>query len=292
MIEGDSGQNEFYLTLPSNSSKAYFGKQETSHYKTKLHGSVRLDPSKWLVGLAEITYPATYDNIPTCDFTVEYQPGADDPLLPDGEVGWNVAKCTLKGKHYLSPGDLITLWTRAFAAHPNYPYFKTNVQLSYDKVNERATFTFSPAGFTIKLPHPLASALGFGEENGDVYADADGGGGGIQLPKATERNEPLVKVRAQYTADVDRLVPMIYVYCDLIERQRVGDAYVPLLRTLPTRTDVRGDLITETFDNIHYGDVALGTFETVEIQLVDRLGINMSFRRGDVIVKLHFKRKT
>ena len=46
-----------------------------------------------------------------------------------------------------------------------------------------------------------------------------------------------------------------------------------------------------TFDNIHYGGVERGSFEMVEIQLVDHLGINIPFRRGIVTVKLHFKRK-
>ena len=64
MIEGGPSQEEFYLTMPSNSSKAYFDKQDASHYFTKLHGSVRLNPSEWMVGLAEITNPVTYDNIP------------------------------------------------------------------------------------------------------------------------------------------------------------------------------------------------------------------------------------
>ena len=100
-----------------------------------------------------------------------------------------------------------------------------------------------------------------------------------------------MNVRAHHPVNVDRLMPVIYVYCDLIERQQVGDSYVQLLRTLPTRSGVQGDLITETFDNIHYGGVERGTFETVEIHLVDHLGINIPFRRGTVTVKLHFKRK-
>ena len=98
-------------------------------------------------------------------------------------------------------------------------------------------------------------------------------------------------VRAHHPVNVDRLIPMIYVYCDLIERQQVGDSYVQLLRTLPTRSSVRGDLITETFDNIHYSGVERGSFEMVEIHLVDHLGINIPFRTGIVTVKLHFKRK-
>ena len=73
-----------------------------------------------------------------------------------------------------------------------------------------------------------------------------------------------MNVRAHHPVNVDRLIPVIYVYCDLIERQQVGDSYVQLLRTLPTQSGVWGDLITETFDNIHYGGVERGSFEMVE----------------------------
>ena len=117
------------------------------------------------------------------------------------------------------------------------------------------------------------------------------GSGGIRIPKEIHRSEPTVNVRAHHPVNVDRLIPVIYVYCDLIERQQVGDSYVQLLRTLPTRSGVQGDLITETFDNIHYGSVERGSFEMVEIHLVDHLGINIPFRRGIVTVKLHFKCK-
>ena len=98
-------------------------------------------------------------------------------------------------------------------------------------------------------------------------------------------------VRAHHPVNMDRLIPVIYVYCDLIERQQVGDSYVQLLRTLPTRSGVQGDLITEISDNIHYGGVERGSFEMVKIHLVDHLGINIPFRRGIVTVKLHFKCK-
>ena len=67
---------------------------------------------------------------------------------------------------------------------------------------------------------------------------------------------------------------------------------MPLLRTLTVPVKPAGVLITETFHNIHYCVVERRTFETVEKELVDHLGINIPFQTGDVIVKLHFKRKT
>ena len=116
MIEGSAAQDEFYLTLPSNSSKGFFGKQEASHYFTKLHGSVHLDPSEWMVGLAEITYPNTYDNIPLCEFTVEYHDPVDERMS-------HRTRCAIRAKHYVSPQDLINDWLLSFVSHPNHAYY-------------------------------------------------------------------------------------------------------------------------------------------------------------------------
>ena len=232
MIEGGPGQDEFYLTLPSNSSKTYFDKQDASHYFTKLHGNVRLDPSEWVVGLAEISYPATYDNIPVCEFTAELH-------VPDKPDAGHRSRCAVRAKHYISPQDLINDWLRGFISHPNYLYYrgKRKIRLAYDKISERVTFSFDESDHVLKLSHPLAHVLGFREEDGVPYEKADGSGG-IRIPKEIHRSEPTVNVRAHHPVNVDRLILVIYVYCDLIERQQVGDSYVQLLRTLPTRSGV------------------------------------------------------
>ena len=156
MIEGGPGQNEFYLTLPSNSSKTYFDKQDASHYFTKLHGNVRLDPSEWVDGLAEINYPATYDNIPVCEFTAELH-------VPDKPDAGHWSRCAVRAKHYISPQDLINDWLRGFISHPNYSYYqgKRTIRLAYDKISERVTFSFDESDHGLKLSHPLAHVLGF-----------------------------------------------------------------------------------------------------------------------------------
>lgn len=294
MIKGGSQQqDEFYLTLPSNSSKAYYGKQETAHYFTKLHGSVTLDPSEWMVGLAEITYPKSYDSIPACDFSA-YK----DLVVPTGQTPWISAQGTIPARRYMSPQDLVREWKDVFKQHIHYTHFRENIKLSFDKTSQRCSFEFAPGGFTLILSNPLAVSLGFELDVGDPVYGANSERMGIRIPKEEPTEDTIVnrdgrvRVQAHHPVSVDRLMPAIYVYSDLVERQRVGDAYVPLLRTLTVPVKPAGELVTETFHNVHYCGVERGTFETVEIQLVDHLGINIPFQTGDVIVKLHFKRKT
>ena len=106
---------------------------------------------------------------------------------------------------------------------------------------------------------------------------------GIRIPKMEPSEDTVVNrdgrvmVLVHHPVSVDRIIPVIYVYSDLVECQRVGDAYVPLLRTLTVPVKPAGKLVTETFHNVHYCGVEWGTFETVETQLVDHLGINIPF---------------
>ena len=292
--ESSQQQDEFCLTLPSNSSKKYYGKQETAHYFTKLHGSVTLDPSEWMVGLAEITYPKSYDNIPACDFVAH-----EDLGLPAGQRAPRItADCTMQARCYISPQDLIREWKDVFQQNIHYAHFREKIKLSFNKTSQRCSFEFTPGGFSLILSNPLAISLGFEKDVGDPVWNGKNEHIGIRIPKMEPSEDTVVNrdgrvlVLAHHPVNVDRLIPMMYIYSDLVECQRVGDAYVPLLRTLTVPVKPVGELVTETFHNVHYCGVERGTFESVEIQLVDRLGINIPFQTGDVIVKLHFKHKT
>src|SRR5258705_1377917 len=54
--------NEFYLTLPSNSSMNYFPDNTLAKFTTKLPAPILLQDD-WEVGLAEIIYPTSFYNV-------------------------------------------------------------------------------------------------------------------------------------------------------------------------------------------------------------------------------------
>ena len=62
--------DQFYVTLPSNSSEDVYGRQPMSSYKTHLAHQLHLDVSDWEVGLAEIIYPHTWNNITEGKFRI------------------------------------------------------------------------------------------------------------------------------------------------------------------------------------------------------------------------------
>ena len=80
----------------------------------------------------------------------------------------------------------------------------------------------------------------------------------------------------------------IYVYCDIVEPQVVGDTNAQLLKTIPVEGKF-GDVIAKTFTNIQYVHIQTRSFENIEILLRDDTGDPVPFERGKVVNTLHFR---
>ena len=93
-----------------------------------------------------------------------------------------------------------------------------------------------------------------------------------------------------YVADVTGAMNSIFVYCDSVQPQVVGDANVPLLRTVPIERKM-DDVVTRTYTNMQYIKFQRKSFEEVEILLRDDTGNPVPFERGKVLATLHFGQK-
>ena len=63
---------QFYLTLPSNSSMDIFPDNKITHFKTQLCKPIVLQ-GEYEVGIAEVHYPCTFRAISDSDFWVGYE---------------------------------------------------------------------------------------------------------------------------------------------------------------------------------------------------------------------------
>ena len=90
-------------------------------------------------------------------------------------------------------------------------------------------------------------------------------------------------------SDVHGGITSFFVYTDIVEHQRVGDAHVPLLRVVKIGEKRPGEHITLSYNNPHYIPVKSKQIENIRIDLRDDLGQLITFQRGRVIVKLHFR---
>ena len=84
----------------------------------------------------------------------------------------------------------------------------------------------------------------------------------------------------------------IYVYCDLVEPQLIGDTTAPLLNIVNINQDTYkyGSHSSVTYSSPHYVPIMKSEFETVEIDLRDHTGKKLPFLFGTSYVKVHLRR--
>ncbi|GFS64914.1 uncharacterized protein TNIN_320461 [Trichonephila inaurata madagascariensis] len=74
------------------------------------------------------------------------------------------------------------------------------------------------------------------------------------------------KVKGPYFADPNASFPLIYVYCDLVEPQIVGDVQAPLLKIVKVEGK-DGEVVNAHYTRPHYVPVIRQHFQTVEMVL-------------------------
>lgn len=90
------------------------------------------------------------------------------------------------------------------------------------------------------------------------------------------------------------LPSQMYIYCDIVEPQFVGDYMAPLLQM--TNIDAAdyeyGGSRFMQFYSPHYVSVLKTRFESLEIDLRDDTGSKLPFKFGTSCVKLHFRKSS
>lgn len=276
----------FYLTLPSNSSRPYYGKQLPNNFTTKLDHAVALDPELWEVGLVQLSYTRSWPNVPDTAFYVQYpsfggeeSPFQNTSLFSEKDLG---------GIRYISGRHLVRdlqhdirnmLPSKHVAA----------VKVKYDEVSRRTKFTIAK-DFALWMHTPLAETLGLSSKV--ATPTVSHGRNGLLLPLLSNFGQGDEDVTtAPYTTSVDRRIQTLYVYCNIVQQQFVGDAYVQLLRTVDVPDEGGGERVTHKFTNVHYANLQTGNFEAIRISITDGRGKPVDFKHDNVIVKLHFRKK-
>ena len=264
-----------YVTLPSNSSYQYYGIQPMSNYKTKLAKDLHLDVAEWEVGLAEFIYPISWYNVMNATFSVR--------KLIDGE--WTFVDGEVPNNRYESVQQLIDTLTEAIDTILE----KQKGCIILNALPTRHVKAFLSDGYALKLSQSLSESLGFGDRHR------------CELRNAKDRTANVEKcdtvlgfdgesILSPFVADVNRGLRSLFIHCDIVQSQLVGDLQVPLLRTVAVRGQTE-DVVAESFSNIHYMRIERSTFQEIEVHITDDVGRRVPFQHGRVLVKLHFKRK-
>ena len=243
--------SDFYITLPSNTSADSFPNNTTSDYMTKLTRRIELN-GEWEAALHSISY-----------------------------VKWNTLKLNGESIHYVINGTKKT-GSSLKDYYTTLKEYIADVNASIpEEDKEKITFTIHTgkvtitleSGYEIHLRKEQAIIVGF-----LTFDDSD-------IVKKITTTET-----GNHEANLHRETN-IYVYCDIVHPQTVGNQTVPLLDIVWDEGKEKRETTYFT-KNLHYVPVRIKSFEEVKVLLRSSTNERISFERGHTSITLHFRQKS
>lgn len=253
-----NNKESFYLTLPSNSSMEYFPNNKTSIFSTKLPKPIILE-GEWSVGVVEFQYPCTMFTVQDHENVVYFKKLM---TMPDQNTPSTVFyKTHIPATNYDNIEHILTALNN----------IKEKIKFRYDNISKFVSVTVSDESIkSVSLSPKLALQLGF------------------------EPSRNLVeKNMGKCPANLHLGLPsQLFVYCDIVEPQIVGDVMTPLLRIIPLDPSkyIYGANKMHVFSPPHYLPVMRRDFDTIEIDIRQSTGQMIPFQFGTVCIKLHFRK--
>lgn len=251
--------DNFYISLPSNSSFNHYPDNKPGHFYTTLPKNIELS-GDYEIGLSEIIFPNSYNNVhdKSLGFKIVFQSVIND------EDASNEAQF-----YYLESGlypslNFLTLSLNNLLRKNN---FQNIISFRYDNTSKRFFLSIEITGIKIVLTDTLAEIIGFHETEFE----------GIQTVSS-------------FSGDIHLDTFVVYLYCDLVEHRLVGDVLAPLLRTIPIINKLN-DVTHHIYEKPHYIPLAKRHFNIVEILLASDSGKELNFKSGKSVVTLHIRPK-
>ena len=258
--------NEFYLNLPSNTNKALGAHRDnsTSEFRARLPHSIHLT-GQWEVALVEMQYPYSWDNL---------QKDAED-MMSTNEIFISQSPSGVSEQIFVFNGH-----------YDNIDHLIAALKYSIDRKPKSGEGYSSPSDIVFQFNPILRRVDVRLKENMEIILSE-------QLSYILGFKQRVLnqtKNLASYPPDIRGGIDSLYVYCDLVCPQIVGDNMQPLLRIVPAGGKY-GEIIHRIFVAPHYLDVLQKDFSTVAISIKTDRDLPVPFRFGKSVVKLHFRRK-
>lgn len=269
-------RNEFYLTLPSNSSMKYFPDNKITKFTTQLPQHIKLN-GDWEVALVEIQYPYSFYTINVHDNNIYYKEKKIETVtqvvLLDGmQIAPKKKNVKINlNKTHITPGNYMDIDEVLQALNEN-PALNKHVVFKHETTSKHVSVEFKNENITsLQLSPKLSLQLGYGPYT-DIY----------QKPLSCNPSNILLGIPSQ-----------LFVYCDVIEPQLVGDVISQLLRIVHVNTQkfVYGMNKMISYSPPHYIPVLRREFQNIEIDIRTVEGHPVPFQFGTLCVKLHFRRR-
>lgn len=240
----------FYVNLPSNSSMNYYPSNTLQNFRTKLETPIKLD-GNYEVGLCEIYFPKDFEIFIGHVYIIYNNKNSDEDHHINIYTNDNKPLKTLLN-------DLNSQIELIIGKN------KIKVELG---VKEIITLEMEK-NYEIEFSNSLKELLMLKNE------------------RFNKSSEISFKIQENTTIN---LSPAIYVYCDIIDHQIVGDTQAQLLRTcnIQSKNEFYNHYI---YDSPHYVKVNRKLITDINISFFFDTGDIVKFRQGKkVFVKLHFR---
>lgn len=244
-----------YMTLVSNASMDLYPNNKRSSFRTRLPYLHDFSEGAWFVGLTELTYTKSWFNV--ADGHHLSPAYADDfqtvPLLA------SAVKTPIQPGFYESTASLVT--------HVNELMAKWNIrgikQIPVLEVKSNQ-----------KVAHKVYGKDHLNKEFGAQF---------------DKRLNQLLGIYENRPAFLDQGMTSLFIYCNIIQPQVVGDSLEPLLRTVGVNSDAPfGQNVTETFESPYYLPLSSKVFQEIQIDIRSDTGDAPAFQFGRVALTLHF----
>jgi hypothetical protein len=210
---------------------------------------------QWETALVELQYPRSWDNVSTEQSDIA---GLQNNQIAMGNSTRKITLTIWPG-YYESAEQLSAAIEEAKKVHAGL----NDTWLGYQRLRNK--FLFNSSEYRMVLPVKLQYMMGFDSQ---------------KIEETTS---------AKYPPDVRGGVDSLYVYCDLIEPQIVGNSMQQLLRIVPIKGR-HGDYISSVFVAPHYIPILRKEFSTVEIIIKTDSDRIVPFEFGKCVAKLHFRK--
>lgn len=236
---------------------SYYPNNTTTKFSTQLPQQISLK-GRWEVALVEFHYPCTFQNIPDGDNKVYiYTYDEEDKI-------YEVFASSLKPGIYESADSIISLLNRDTSISKFYK-FRYNKDSQFCEIVALSPKTDMVT--TVEFPRCICQQLG------------------MQLDSKHPESIWPCNIRLGLPSE-------LYIYCDIIEPQYIGDVMAPLLRivTVEKSSYMFSDQKNCIFSKPHYVPVLLTDFSNIEIDIRLDTGNVVPFQFGTSCVKLHFRK--
>lgn len=314
-------EDNFFITLLSNSSMNYNPENTTSHFTVNLPKEINLE-GKWSVAISEITYPNLIANVTdgsnqmtvfcktyyqskfiTCSRKMRIDNGIY-PTIEDVIKGIN--------EKFMSEYKTVALFESTLDGGRLVPINPVDVFLSVrettqiylkPRLNPEVPPMNSP---NFEIIHsrdaPADPEEARYQESEDLTVTFDGRLGlqlgyvpsDKQTVKIVKNKALLPRSTPVHNANILLgYPPEILVYIDIIEPQLISDSCSQVARIVKTFDSDKasiGGLVSHEFTHRDYLPLLKNCFQAIRVELRDATGKHIPFAFGTSCVKLHFKK--